>query len=190
MHNYCQFHDITPIFWILCHQKCLKKSNLFTVIFSLFLGFFLMYNMWLFNTKFICRNKIFTKARCDYIIKCMIKSIYWELKYSNFYLFFGPSCDLVFISKPIPTKYIIKTAGVQVESRWSPWKGEKYCVKWCGMGWNPWTPHGVRGVHQEYRWNPGGMTRNLWGSVKSSLLGPTWPLKADSGEYYWLLLYE
>ena len=128
----------------------------------------------------------------------MKKSIYWELKYSNFYLFFGPSCDLVFISKPIPTKYIIKTAGVQVESRWSPWKGEKYCVKWCGMGWNPWTPHGVRGVHQESRWNPGGnrqkfgwapcqinstwspgglhestwipggMTRNLWGSVKSS----------------------
>ena len=66
------------------------------------------------------------------------------------------------------------------------------------MGWNPWTPHGVRGVHQESRWNPGGnrqkfgwapcqinstwtpgglhestwipggMTRNLWGSVKSS----------------------
>ena len=47
----------------------------------------------------------------------------------NFYLFFGPSYDLIFISKPIPTKYIIKTAGVQVESRWSPWKGEKYCVK-------------------------------------------------------------
>ena len=68
------------------------------------------------------------------------------------------------------------------------------------MGWNPWTPHGVRGVHQESRWNPGGnrqtfgwapcqinstwtpgglhestwipggMTRNLWGSVKSSHL--------------------
>ena len=40
MLNDCQFHDITPIFWILCHRKCLKKSNLFTVIFSLFLGFF------------------------------------------------------------------------------------------------------------------------------------------------------
>ena len=69
------------------------------------------------------------------------------------------------------------------------------------MGWNPWTPHGVCGVHQESRWNPGGnrqkfgwapcqinstwtpgglhestwipggMTRNLWGSVKSSMFG-------------------
>ena len=41
------------------------------------------------------------------------------MKKSNL-LRIGPSCHLVFISKPIPTKYIIKTAGVQVESteRW------------------------------------------------------------------------
>ena len=45
------------------------------------------------------------------------------MKKSQFLFFFGPSCDLVFISKPIPTKYIIK----------GPWKGENYCVNGCGM---------------------------------------------------------
>ena len=35
-----------------------------------------------------------------------------------------------------------------LESRWSPRKGENYCVKWCGMGWNP------GGNRQKFGWAP------------------------------------
>ena len=101
MLNDCQFHDITPIFWILCYRKCLKKSNLFTVIFSLFLGFF-----WCIACSYSTLNSYveikYSQKQGVIIYKNVWKNlIYWELKYPNLFLFFGPSCDLVFISEPI-----------------------------------------------------------------------------------------
>ena len=116
----------------------------------------------------------------------MKKSIYWKLKYSNFYLFLVHHVTWFSLVNQYLQNILLRL----LESRWSPggvhgkvkitvWK-----VMWNGVesrwnpggnrqkfGWAPcqinstWTPGGLH----ESMWIPGGMTRNLWGSVKSSI---------------------